>query len=119
MIPFAALTLNPAMAAFGQPVTFAPAKSQPDVASFLARGVYRREPVEEQIEETGLFHRTFRHVLGIKLSTFPVPPKQGDGLARPAGTPFADGLLPDGSFEVKDVIPDGQGGADLILQNNG
>lgn len=102
---FAALVLGPAMAVFGQPIMLTPTKSQPGVAAYAVRGIYASKPVEIQNPDTDMFHRGFQSQLGIRLAEYPIAPKQGDQI-----------VMPQGAFEISDVVLDGQGGADLILQ---
>lgn len=117
MIDFATLVLGPAMDTFAGPIMVTPTKSRPsDSTPYVARGSLGQKPVEEQLENSEMFHRTFRLSLGIKLAEFPVMPVQEDFVERPPGVAFTSGLLPDGRFVISDVLPDGQGGVDLILQ---
>lgn len=105
MIDFAALVLGPAMTVLGQPITVTPVKSQPNAASYAARGVYALKAVEIPMEGTDLFQQSHQPELGIKLGDFTVPPAQGDTIVCAQGT-----------FEVFNVILDGQGGAKLVLR---
>lgn len=103
-LDFAALVLVPAMATFAQPVTVTPIVSQPGVAAYLARGVYALKPVDIALEGGGLIS-TQQRMLGIRLADFSTPPAQLDQIAMPQGT-----------FVIADIKPDGQGGADLWLR---
>ncbi len=106
MIDFASLVLAPAMAVFGQSVTIMPVVSQPGASPYPARGVYASKPIQIQIEGGG-YHSTVQPTLGIRLADFAVPPMQGDTVDL--------GTL--GQFEIADVNPDGQGGADCPLRD--
>ena len=106
-IDFDALVLGPAMAAFGQPIMLTPVKSQPGVAAYAARGVYTSKPIQIQLEDGG-YHSTVQPTLGIRLGEFATAPMQGDRIG-----------MPQGNFEIADVLPDGQGGADLVLRDLG
>lgn len=105
MIDFSALVLGPAMAAFAQPITVTPVVSQPGAAAYQARGSFNFKPVEFQLEN-GTFHSTNQPALGVRLCDFPVAPKQGDTI-----------VMAQGAFFVADVVPDGQGGADIMLRD--
>lgn len=100
MIDFAALVLGPAMAAFGEPVTLTPPVTPPP------RAVFAFKPVEIQLAEGGV-HSTNQPALGVRLAEFPVAPRQGDVVTF-RGIRYA----------LVDVIPDGQGGADLMLRES-
>ena len=106
MIDFAALVLGPAMAVFGQAITVTPTRSQPGAAAYAARGVYASKPVAIPIEGTDDVHQTVQPTLGIRLADFATVPVQGDGIAMAGG-----------AFVIFNVIPDGQGGADLVLRS--
>ncbi len=108
MIDFSALVLGPAMAAFGQPMTVTPVVSQPGAPAYSARGSWSWKPVQEELPD-GTYHSTNQPAIGIRLADFAVPPKQDDTL-----------VMAQGAFTIIDVVPDGQGGADLKLrQTNG
>jgi hypothetical protein len=108
-IDFADLVLGPCMDAFAIPITVAPAKSQPGAPFYSGvRGSWSVKPV---LIETGTgFHSTNQPTLGIRLADWDVAkkpyPEQRDFLSLdgdPAGI----------CWEVKDIQPDGQGGADI------
>lgn len=103
---FASLVLGPAMAVFSDPIVFTPTVSQPGVAAFPARGVYAVKQVTVRLEDGGIFTDQ-QPTLGIKLADYPVPPVQGDSFVRAGVT-----------WNVWDVQPDGQGGADLVLKQD-
>lgn len=104
MIDFAGLVLGPAMAVFGQPATFTPTVSQPSALPYAGRGVFDFKAVEIPLED-GSYHSTNQPTLGVRLADFSVVPKQGDSVALAGAT-----------YEIVDVIPDGQGKADLMLR---
>jgi hypothetical protein len=101
------LVLAPAMAAFAQSITLTPTVSQPGAPAYAARGVFDFKAVEIPLDD-GTFHSTNQPTLGIRLADYAVAPKQGDLLS-----------MPQGNYQIADVVPDGQGGADLLLRNTG
>ena len=109
MIDFAALVLGPAMAVFGGAITLTPVVSQPGAAAYPARGVFSFKPVQIALED-GTYHSTNQPALGIKLGDYAVEPMQEDTLVIPPGAIGA------GNYKIVDVVPDGQGGADLMLR---
>lgn len=100
-----ALVLAPAMAVFSDPIVLTPTVSQPSAAPFLACGVFAVKQVTVQTAEGEFTDQ--QPTLGIRLADFPVPPKQGDSFVR-AGV----------VWNIYDVQPDGQGGADLVLKQD-
>lgn len=111
-VDFTDLVLGPCMDAFAVAVTVAPAKSNPGAPFYSGvRGVWASKPV---VIETGTgFHSTNQPTLGIRLADWyavgQAYPVQGDFIAvasDPANI----------SWEVMDVKPDGQGGADMELR---
>lgn len=92
------------MAAFGAPITFTPAVSQPDAAAYPAQGVFAQKPVQIPLDD-GTYHSTVQPALGIRLGDFAATPEQGDSFVLNGTTWF-----------VGDIVPDGQGGADLMLR---
>ncbi len=105
MMDWSSLVLSPAMLVFGQPITLAPVASQPGKPAYAAQGVYASKAVQIPLEDGG-YHSTVQPTLGIRLADYAVAPMQGDTIAIPAL----------GAFEVVDIIPDGQGGADVVLR---
>lgn len=93
------------MAVFSDPIAFTPAASQPGAAPFLARGVFAVKQVTVKTDQGEFTDQ--QPTLGIRLADYPVPPKQGDNLLR-------TGMV----WNVYDVQPDGQGGADLVLKQD-
>ena len=105
MIDFAALVLGPAMDAFAQPITVTPVASQPSGAPYSARGSYSSKQVDIPLDD-GTYQSTIQRKLGVRLADFTVPPVQKDQIA-----------MAQGSFVISDIVPDGQGGADIWLRN--
>ncbi len=101
---FSSLVLAPAMAVFAQPITVTPVASQPGAPAYPARGSWSWKPAEEELPD-GTYHSTNQPALGIRLADFAVPPKQNDTV-----------VTAQGAFTIIDVVPDGQGGADLKLR---
>ena len=112
MMDFPDLVLGPCMDAFALAVTVAPAKSQPGAPFYSGvRGVWASKPV---VIETGTgFHSTNQPTLGIRLADWDAIgqpyPAQGDFISV-ANDPASI------SWEVMDIRPDGQGGADMELR---
>ncbi len=101
------------MAVFGQPIKVTPLASQPGRPAYGTKpdgspltGVYASKPVQIPLDN-GTYHSTVQPTLGIRLADFTVAPMQDDTIAV--------GSL--GTFAVADIIPDGQGGADLMLRD--
>ncbi len=105
MIDFGALVLGPAMAAFGQPITVTPVVSQPGAPAYQARGSFSFKPVQIPLND-GTYHSTNQPALGIRLADFAVAPKQDDTV-----------VMQQGKFVIADIVPDGQGGADIMLRD--
>ena len=99
------LVLAPALAVFGQPITVTPVASQKGGAPYQARGSYSSKQVDIPLDN-GTYHSTIQRKLGVRLADFPVAPKQDDEIA-----------MAQGSFVISDIVPDGQGGADIWLRN--
>ena len=113
MVDWDGLVLGPCMATFGDTVTYTPAAGQP----VQITGVFDEEYLEVTPMGAGPFSSTellslgapggitsARPVLGVQLSQFQVPPVQGDTL-----------VVRGDSYIVKEVQPDGHGGAKLLL----
>ncbi|CAM5771983.1 hypothetical protein LMIY3S_03691 [Labrys miyagiensis] len=98
------LVLAPCMAAFGIPLTVTPIKSQPGQPAYAAQGIYDRTQSTVMMEDGSELAST-RVTVGIRLSTFAVPPRQGDQVLK-------DGIR----YEIDAAFPDGQGGAELVLK---
>ncbi len=105
MIDWDGLVLAPLQAVFADPIVFTPTISQPGVPPFLARGIFAVKQVTVRTEEGEFTDQ--QPTLGIRFADYAVPPKQGDSFAR-AGT----------VWNLYDVQPDGQGGADLVLKQD-
>jgi hypothetical protein len=93
------MVLAPNMAVFGECATYSPKGGSP----FQVTGIF-----DEEYHEVGLLEgpaiTSAMPVLGIRLAEFPSPPKQGDQLTVCGKT-----------FAVREVRPDGHGGAKLML----
>ena len=98
------LVLSPCMAAFGVTVTVTPLKSQPTAEPYTATGVYDRSESIVMMADGSEMAST-NVTLGIRLSDFTVPPREGDKIALNGKT-----------YKVDALFPDGQGGADLRLK---
>lgn len=111
MIDFAALALGPGIATFGRPVTVTPPSARPPIPPFAASGVWAVRNVDVSLNE-GESLNSVTITLGIRLSDWPVAPKQGMQIQVPA----AGGLPDEGTHWIERVNPDGQGGAILTLK---
>lgn len=98
------LVLSPCMAAFGVTVTVTPLKSQPSAPPYTATGIYDRA-VSIVMMADGSEMASTNVTLGIRLSDFSVPPREGDKIALNGKT-----------YKVDASFPDGQGGAELKLK---
>jgi predicted permease len=101
MIDWDANVLAPLEAVFGEPVLYLPAAG----ASFQVSGVFD-EAYRELDLAGGIASTTDMPVLGVRLSQFPVAPKQGDSLTV---------LRTSATYAVKEVRPDSHGAARLML----
>jgi hypothetical protein len=95
------------MAVFGQCITVTPVASQPGAPAYQARGSYSSKQVDVPLED-GTYHSTIQRKLGVMLADFAVAPMQNDEIS-----------MAQGSFVIADIVPDGQGGADIWLRNVG
>ena len=99
MIDFDALVLAPAQNILGAAIFVLPTLSQPLRSAYPARGIY--EAVQQTvILEGGEEMSTTRRTLGIRLSEFPIPPRQGDSIIMGADTYLIDSSTPDGQGEA-------------------
>lgn len=103
-VDFDKTVLASCMDAFAITVTIDPIASQPGEPAYSARGVFDR-PYEQVITAEGHSQTSTQPVLGIRLSEFAVPPAKKDKVT-------VDGVI----YQVFDIHPDGQGGADLMLK---
>ena len=102
MIDWDAQVLAPNEAVFGEPVTYIPAIG----ADFAILGVFDEAWREVELLDTELGNTSVTPVLGVRLNQFPNPPQQNDQvrIARVNST-----------YRVREVRPDGHGGAKLLL----
>lgn len=104
MIDFDALVLLPAQTTFGVAIIVTPTASQPGVAAYAARGVFEALP-QIVLLEGGEELATTRRTLSIRVSEYPIPPRQGDSVM--VGTE---------NYLIDSATIDGQGGAELSLR---
>jgi len=95
------LALGAGITNFAEPVTYRPATG----GSFTLNGVWRAAHTPLDLGGETVVS-TVSPALGVKLADFPVEPLSGDQFDR--------GLV---AYQVDDVQPDGQGGAELICHN--
>lgn len=95
MIDFGALTLGPAIDAFGEPVTYQPASGNPAQLNAIFDARYRRTKYGDRGEEIV----SFAPMLGCQASAFP------------SGAPTRDELfvVRDRLYRVAEADPDGFG----------
>ena len=109
---FSDLVLGPCMNTFAVPITIAPAASMPGAPIYGGvRGIWSSKPV---VIETGTgYHSTNEPVLGIRLADW-----DAIGKAYPEQKDFLslDGDVRAICWEVVDITPDGQGGAEMQLR---
>ncbi len=98
------LVLSPCMAAFGVTVMVTPLKSQPGAPPYAATGIYDRSVATVMLADGSEMAST-NVTLGIQLSTFTIPPREGDKI-----------VLSGKAYKVDALTPDGQGGAELRLK---
>lgn len=114
---FPDLVLGPCMNTFAVPITIAPAASMPGQPIYGSqpnkpvRGIWSSKPVV--IETATGYHSTNQPVLGIRLADF-----DAIGKAYPEQKDFLslDGDVRGICWEVVDITPDGQGGAEMQLR---
>ncbi|MBF0305774.1 MAG: hypothetical protein HQL41_09020 [Alphaproteobacteria bacterium] len=106
MVDFDALVLGPAMGVFGGTAMFTPGGGAPMPVTGVFDAVHRLVEVDMGQNASGtLAVSSTAPAFGIRLKDFPAAPEQGDGL-RWGGV----------DYQIVDIRPDGQGGAQLILQ---
>jgi hypothetical protein len=98
------LVLSPCMAAFGVTVLVTPLKSQPSAQPYTAEGIYDRSVATVMLADGSEMAST-NVTLGIRLSDFSIPPREGDKIT-----------LNGKAYKVDALFPDGQGGAELKLK---
>jgi hypothetical protein len=98
--PFDQVVLGPSLAVFGESVTYTPTGGQAVTLTGIFDAAYQVVEFQE-----GAPVSTVMPVLGVRLSDFAAAPLQGDAV-----------VIRGASYAVKDVEPDGKGGAKLKLQ---
>jgi hypothetical protein len=112
MIDFSALVLGPAMAAFGEVVTYVSRSSRFTITGVFDEGYLAVDPYGESPSSNAFGGmgdvNTVMPVLGVQVSQFPggTCPEQGDQLTI---------VRTNMTYLVKDVRPDSHGGAKLML----
>jgi hypothetical protein len=100
--------LGPTVSVFGEPVTYSPAAGNGPILAIgggAITGVFD-EAYRDQDAIVGIEANTLMPVLGVRLAQFPTAPVKNDQLIRQS-----TGL----TYIVRDVRPDGHGGAKLML----
>jgi len=97
------MVLAPLMGAFGEPVTYRPAAGGAYAISGVFDDAYLKEVMFEDASQ-GVTEVSA--VLGVQLSQFTAPPVQNDQLSVASVNT---------TYVVRDVRPDGRGGAKLML----
>lgn len=103
MVDWDALVLGPCLAVFGDPVTFVPVIGSPIAISGVFDEAYGEVVLDGEVPIT-----SESPVLGVRLSAFVAPPQQGDAL-----------VVRNSRYVVREVRPDGHGGAKLMLNYAG
>lgn len=113
------LVIGPAVEIFGDRVQFNSGEHFFDIVGVFDEEYLELTPLGRGGDDTETFSlgapgaiTSARPVLGIQLSQFPHGPKQGDTLE------IIEGAHAGERFEVKEVRPDGHGGAKLLLNEN-
>lgn len=116
-VDFSKLVLAPAMATFAKPVTVTPTASQPNAASYPARGIWTVQNTTIMGESGNVFS-TVNLKFGIRFADYPATlPAQGDVITTTAANlplGYWQGQIDPNAgidFVIDDVTPDGQGGA--------
>lgn len=86
--------------AFAVPITIVPIKSQPSMASYDNRGIWKVDAVTV-IMENGMPLTTTTYTIDLRLSDYTVPPMQGDHMIRKGNTFEFDKRTIDGQGNVK------------------
>lgn len=115
MIDFDSIVLSQCMDVFAIDVIVAPVVSQPGAQSYYARGVYAQRSINVPTEDGSILN-SHTDELGIRLSEFIIPVKQGDRVTFVTTPPGANGMV-GRVFAIEDLNEDGQGGSGLILKN--
>jgi hypothetical protein len=96
---------------FAVPVTVHPVFSQPDGASYEARGIFGQQNLDVMAEDGSIFS-TQQDILDIRIAEFPVPPMQKDRVT----IPYNSSGEPLGEFEVTDTYLNGGGEMTLHIR---
>ena len=87
---------------FGEPVTVTPSGGSP----VAGRGIFANRAINDDVGDTEVTRTV--PVLSVRLSEFPVTPVQGLAIE-----------VRSVAYEVDNILPDGQGAADLVLKEPG
>jgi hypothetical protein len=105
MIDWDKVVNGPVMGVFGEPATFQPAVGAP----FTIHGTFH-EAYTSVVVADEMAVSTTGPAIGVRLSEFPAPPKQKDRVVITATS-----LHGGGTYVVKEMRPNGIGGALLLL----
>jgi hypothetical protein len=114
MLDFDALVLAPCMDAFAIDILVAPLISRPGAPVYPARGIYNQRSIDVPTEDGSILN-SHTVELGIRLSEYPIPVKQGDRITIVTPPPGANGMA-GRVFTIEDLNEDGQGGSGLVLK---
>ena len=96
---------------FSVPCTFHPVFSQPDGASYEARGIFDTRQLEMMMEDGSVFNDQ-QSIFDIREAEFAVLPQQKDRVT----IPFDGNGAPLGEFEVVETSTNGGGETTLVLR---
>ena len=112
-LDFSKLVMGPCVTVFGEAVTYTPVVSAPAATPFTVRGIFDAEHQAVAPDYRGdgdqfaaMAVTSQGPVLAVRLADMPQAPLAGDSVAI-AGT----------TYQVWDVVPDGQGKVDLMLRH--
>jgi len=114
------LVIGPTIACFGDPVQYEACGGWFPITGVFDEAYLELTPLGKGEDGTEAFSlgspgaiTTARPVLGVQLSQFVLPPEQNDTLT------IMGGKFIGGRYVVKEVRPDGHGGAKLLLNEYG
>lgn len=111
MLDFNVMVVLPVQNMFSRPIQITPFGSQPGKPAYSKRGVYITQPVDVATEGEVVFSDQ-RTAVDIRMSEYPVLPKERDWLFIPAHMSMPSA----GPFEIQDVDTYYDGRARLTLR---
>lgn len=110
-INFSQQIYGPCQDVFSVPITVHPEFSQPDGASYDARGIYDTRSLDVMAEDGSIFSDQ-QTILDLRTAEFPVLPQQKDRVT----IPYDCNGVPLGEFEIIDTALNGGGELTCVLR---